>query len=68
MSRRTLYSVVGVWFAIVTALVVFGLATGVPVTPGLSVLVLVVGVVPPAVVFRLFATQDTPTVAEMLRR
>ena len=37
-------------------------------TRGIGVLVLVVGVVPPAVVFRLFGGRETQTVAEMLRQ
>jgi pilus assembly protein TadC len=68
MSTKMLYSAVGVWFGVVAVTVVFGLAAGVPLTLGTSVLVLVVGVVPPAIVFSLFGRRETQTVAEMLRQ
>ena len=68
MSKRMLYSAIGVWFALVTVIVVISLVAGVPLTLGTGVLVLVVGVVPPAIVFRLFGLRETQTVAEMLRQ
>ena len=68
MSTRMLYGAIGVWFALVTVIAVLGLAAGVPMTLGISVLVLVVGVVPPAIVFSLFGRRETQTVAEMLHQ
>jgi hypothetical protein len=68
MSTRMLYSAIGIWFGLVTVIVVFGLAAGVPLTLGTSVLVLIVGVVPPAIVFKLFGRQEAQTVAEILRQ
>ena len=40
MSTKTLYSAIGVWFAMVTVIVVLGLAAGVAHTLGIGVLVL----------------------------
>ena len=68
MSKRMLYSAIGVWLALVAVIFIVSLAAGVALTLGTGVLVLVVGVVPPAVVFRLFGGRDTQTVAEMLRQ
>jgi pilus assembly protein TadC len=68
MSTKMLYSAIGVWFGVVAVTVVLGLAEGVPLTLGTSVLVLVAGVVPPAIVFSLFGRRETQTVAELLRQ
>jgi hypothetical protein len=68
MSTRIFYRVVTGWFVAMAGVVVLGLIAGVPVTLGTSVLILVVAVVPPSVVFRLFCREDTQSVAEMLRR
>jgi hypothetical protein len=68
MSTRMLCSAIGVWLGMVTAIAVLGLAAGVPLALGTNVLVLVVGVVPPAIVFSLFGKRDTQTVAERLRQ
>ena len=68
MSKRMLYSTIGVWLALVAVILIVSMAAGVPLTLGTGVLVLVVGVVPPAVVFRLFGGRETQTVAEMLRQ
>jgi pilus assembly protein TadC len=68
MSTKMLYSAIGVWLGLVTVIVVIGLAAGVPLTLATSVLVLVVGVVPPAIVFKLFGRQEAQSVAEMLRQ
>jgi len=68
MSKRMLYSAIGVWLALVAVILILSMAAGVPLTLGTGVLVLVVGVVPPAVVFRLFGGRETQTVAEMLRQ
>jgi len=68
MSKRMLYSAIGVWLALVAVILILSMAAGVRLTLGTGVLVLVVGVVPPAVVFRLFGGRDTQTVAEMLRQ
>lgn len=67
MTTRTTYRVLGAWVALVAAMVALGVAEGVPLTLGLSVLVLA-GVVPPAIVYSLSGRQDTQTVAEMLRK
>jgi hypothetical protein len=68
MSTKMLYSAIGVWFGIVAVVAVFGLAEGVPLTLGTSVLVLVVGIVPAAIVFTLFGRREPQTVAELLRQ
>jgi len=68
MSKTMLYSSIGVWFALVALFVVLSVATGVHLTLAIGVLVLVVGVVPPAIVYRLFGGSETQSVAEMLRR
>jgi len=68
MSKRMLYSAIGVWLALVAVILILSMAAGVPLTLGIGVLVLVVGVVPPAIMFRLFGGRDTQTVAEMLRQ
>ena len=68
MTTRVLYTGIGVWLGIVTVVAVLGFAAGVPMALGISTLVLIVGVVPPAIVFRLFGRRDTQTVAQMLRQ
>jgi hypothetical protein len=68
MSKRMLYGAVGVWFGVVTAIVVLGVVAGVALTLGISVLVLAVGLIPAAIVFMLFGRQEAQTVAEMLRQ
>ena len=52
MLTKTLYSAIGVCFAMVTVIMVLDLVAGVAHTLGIGVLVLFVGVVPPAIVFR----------------
>ncbi len=66
MSTRMLYSSIGVWFAIVAAVAGLGPLSGAPITIGTGVLALVVGLVPPAIMLKLWGGAPPQTVAELL--
>lgn len=53
MSTWMIYSSIGVWFAMVATLVVFAALAGVPGTLTTCAFALVVGLMPPAMMFRL---------------
>ena len=67
MSTRMLYSGIGVWFAIVAAVAGLGPLLGAPITVGTGTLMLVVGLVPPAIMLKLCGGAPPQTVAELLR-
>jgi len=52
-STLMIYSSMGVWFAMVAALVVFAAFAGVHVTLGTSAVALAIGLMPPAMMLRL---------------
>jgi hypothetical protein len=55
MSTQVIYSSIGVWFAIVAALMLFAALAGVPDMMSICALAVVVGLVPPAMMLRLSA-------------
>ena len=67
MSRRMIYRSIGVWLAIVGAVGIFGLLSGVPVTLSTSALVLAVSLTPPAILLKLCWGGEPQTVAQLLK-
>jgi hypothetical protein len=66
MSTQMMYSTIGVWFAIVAAGAGIGVLSGVPVTLSSGALVLFMGLVPPAIVLKLFGGAEAQTIAQIL--
>ena len=66
MSTRMLYGSIGAWFAIVAAVAGLGPLAGAPITAGTGTLLLVVGLVPPVIMVRLWGGAPRQTVAEPL--
>lgn len=67
MSTQMIYATIGVWLAIVAAVVGLGLFSGVPVTIGTSALALFVGLTPPAILLKLCWGAEPQTVAQLLK-
>lgn len=67
MSRQKIYITIGVWLAIVAAVVGFGLLSGGPVTMGTSALALVVALMPPAILLKLCWGVEPQTIAQLLK-
>lgn len=67
MSTQMIYTTIGVWLAIVAAVVGFSLLSGAPVTMGTSALAVVVAVIPPAILLKLFWGPEPQTVAQILK-
>ena len=68
MSRRVLYVAVGVWAALVAAIVVLELSVGTSLTLGTTMVTLVVAAIPPIVIVSVVGDGDTKTIADMLRQ
>jgi hypothetical protein len=66
MSKRMIYCSVGAWFALVAAITLVGAISGVRITLGTGVLVMAVGLMPPAIMLKLWNDTPTQTVAELL--
>jgi hypothetical protein len=66
MTSRVMYSGVAVWLGIVALVTALGAITGVSLTMGILALALLVGLVPPAIMFKL-SRAAPESVAEMLR-
>jgi hypothetical protein len=67
LRNMTRSKVIQVWFTIVALVVAAGIALGASVTVGTGVMLLALGLVPPAIVLALWPGVQPPTVAEMLR-
>jgi hypothetical protein len=67
MSTQMICTTIGVWLAIVAAVVGFALLSGVPVTMATSALVLLVGFLPPAILLKLCWGAEPKTVAQLLK-
>ena len=66
MSRQMIYGMTGVWLTAVVAIAGFGWGSGVSMTIGTATLVLAVGLVPPAILLKLWGGRPPRTVAEIL--
>jgi hypothetical protein len=66
MSTRMIYCCIGAWFGIVAAVTGFGAISGVPITLSTGVFVLAVGLMPPAIMLKLWNDTPAQTVAELL--
>lgn len=67
MSRQMIYRTTGVWLAVVAAITSLALVSGASMTTGTAALVLAVGLVPPAILLKLWGGSQPQTVAQMLR-
>jgi hypothetical protein len=67
LRNMTRSKVIQVWFTIVALVVAAAIALGASVTVGTGVMLLALGLVPPAIVLVLWPGVQPPTVAEMLR-
>lgn len=67
MSSRMLYSSIGAWLTVVVAITGLVAWSGVPITSGTSALAVVVGLIPPAIMVKLWGGAAPRTVAELLR-
>jgi len=68
MSTRpiTRSKAIQIWFAAVSLVVVAAIALGAAVTMGTAALLLTMGLIPPAVVWMLWPSDDAPTLAETI--
>jgi hypothetical protein len=62
-----IYGMTGVWLTAVVAIAGFGWGSGVSMTIGTATLVLAVGLLPPAIAFKLWGERTPRTIAEILR-
>jgi hypothetical protein len=67
MSTQMVYTSIGVWLAIVAAVVGFGLFSGVPMTMGMGSVAMVVGFMLPAILLMLRWGAGPQTVAQPLK-
>ena len=66
MSTRRLYGGIGVWLAVVGLGMSLAASLGMPVTIGTGVLAVFAGLVPAAIMLKLWGGEPTRTVAELL--
>ncbi len=66
LTRLPRGTVVGVWFAVLAAVVGCGVLWGVSITIATGALLLIAGVVPPAIMLIVWRGAPPPTVAELL--
>ena len=66
MSTRMLYGSSGAWLAFVAVVAGLGTLAGVPIAAGTRTLLLVMGLVPPAIMVKLWGGAPQQTVAELL--
>ena len=67
MSTRTSYAIIGIWIGVIAIAATIGALLGAPMTMAMALLVVIVGLVPPAVMLKLWNSAPTESVAEMLR-
>jgi len=67
MSKKLLYAFM-FWLAMVAVIGAVEMTLGISMSLGMMIVTLVLGGIPPVVVFSLFGRPDTQTVAAMLRQ
>jgi hypothetical protein len=66
MSRQMIYGTTGIWLAVIAAITSLALVSGASMTSGTAALVLALGLVPPAILLKLWGGRPPRTVAEIL--
>jgi hypothetical protein len=67
MTTRTTYAGIGIWMGVVAGGAIIAALLGAALTLASAALVLIVGVVPPIIMLKVWNSTPAETVAEMLR-